>query len=71
MTSVSLKPAAPQSRVKHSTTEPLRSLDMDSTWCLINAYTINAVCLFGSFFGLRCGKPEDLLSLSYFITILI
>ena len=29
MTPVRLEPAAPRSRVKHSTTEPLRSLSMD------------------------------------------
>ena len=60
MTPVRLKPAAPRSRVKHSTTEPLRSLNN------IRGININhcgdersTVCLLGKKYGiaLSIGLP--------------
>ena len=47
MTQVRLEPAAPRSRVKHSTTEPLRSLN----WTVIVTFTDHLLCLIALPFG--------------------
>ena len=45
MTPVRLEPAAPRSRVKHSTTEPLRSLKLaDLPTCNVNQWFLPGIC---------------------------
>ena len=38
MTPVRLEPTAPRSRVKHSTTEPLRSLQLQGSYCKLGNF---------------------------------
>ena len=59
MTPVRLEPAALRSRVKHSTTEPLRSPHMDSALIWLNNVVLND-CISGFNGGTENMHPADL-----------
>ena len=58
MTLVRLEPAAPRSRVKHSTTEPLRSLTADEIYGLTSNLSNKTVICTGIMLDIGLGRPR-------------